>query len=132
MYYRPEMPTIFSQRGRQFGVGVLTAILAIASIGAAAEMRTWTSASGSHTTDAEFLELKDDGNVVLKTKAGKTIQVPLGKLSEADQAFARAKGVAKPQTAGGAVAVKTLEEIEAEAAQCHTAKEAMLLYTFYL
>ena len=50
--------------------GVLIAILVVASVGAAAEMRTWTSASGSHTTEAEFVELKDDGNVVLKTEGG--------------------------------------------------------------
>lgn len=132
MKSRLEMPTGSSQRGGRVAAGALIAILAIVSIGPAAEMRTWSSASGSHTTDAEFVELKDDGNVVLKTKAGKTIQVPLGKLSEADQAYARARGVAKPQAAGGAVAAKTVEEVEAEAGQCRTAKEAVLLYTFYL
>jgi S1-C subfamily serine protease len=78
------------------------------------------------------VELKDDGNVVLKTKAGKTIQVPLGKLSEADQAFARGRGVAKPQTAGAGESAKSVEEVEAEAMQCRTAKEAVLRYTFYL
>jgi S1-C subfamily serine protease len=132
MNYHLEMPTSSLQRDGRLVVGALVVALAIASLGRAAEMRTWTSATGSHTTEAEFVELKDDGNVVLKTKAGKTILVPLGKLSEADQAFARARGVAKPQTAAEAVAAKTVEEVEAEALQCHTAKEAVLLYTFYL
>jgi len=37
----------------------------------AGEMRTWSSASGAHKTEAEFIELKDDGNVELKTRTGK-------------------------------------------------------------
>src|SRR4029079_5552123 len=45
---------------------------------------------------------------------------------------ARSKGAATPQAAGEAVAGKTPEALEAEALQCHTAKEAVLLYTFYL
>src|SRR4051812_44695662 len=132
MTYRFRMPADFLRLGRQLRGGVLIAFSAIASISPAAEMRTWTSASGSHTTDAEFVELKDDGNVVLKTKAGKTIQVPLGKLSEADQAFAGGRGVAKPLAAGEPEAAKSVEEVEAEASKCHTAKEAVLRYKFYL
>jgi S1-C subfamily serine protease len=99
---------------------------------ARAEMRTWTSAAGNHTTEAEFVELKDDGTVLLKTRAGKTIQVPLSKLSDADQAFARSQGAVKPRTTAAADSAKTPEEIEAEALQSHTAKEAVLVYKFYL
>src|SRR4051812_15080943 len=69
----------------------ITALISSATTGRAAEVRTWTSAAGSHKTEAEFVELTDDGTVVLKTKAGKTIQVPLSKLSEADQTFARSQ-----------------------------------------
>src|SRR5437868_4755077 len=113
MKYRLEMPTAsFVRDGRHFACA-LVAALAIASVGRAAEMRTWTSASGSHTTEAEFVELKDDGNVVLKTKAGKTIEVAIGKLSGADQAFARGRGLVKPQAAGEGAGGKTPEEVEA-------------------
>jgi S1-C subfamily serine protease len=101
-------------------------------IAARAEMRTWTSAAGNHTTEAEFVELKDDGTVVLKTKAGKTIRVPLSKLLGADQAFARSQGAAKPPASADAGSVRTPEEIEAEALHSRTAKEAVLLYKFYL
>src|SRR5262249_36693993 len=111
---------------------VMGAVLLRLSSAARAEMRTWTSAAGNHTTEAEFVELKDDGTVVLKTKAGKTIQVPLSKLSDADQAFARSQGAAKPHASADADSAKTPEEIEAEALQSHTAKEAVLLYKFYL
>jgi S1-C subfamily serine protease len=132
MNSRLEMPTAsFFRNGRLFAC-VLIAVLAIVSVGRAGELRTWTSASGSHTTEAEFVELKDDGTVVLKTTAGKTIEVAIGKLSEADQAFARGKGAAKPPAAAGADAVKSPEQLESEAQQCHTAKEALLLYKFYL
>ena len=94
---------ISSRRDRRLVMGALVVALVIAPIARAAEMRTWTSATGSHTTEAEFVELKDDGIVVLKTKAGKTIEVAIGKLSEADQAYARSKGAAKPQAAENAL-----------------------------
>ena len=71
-------------------VAALAALVAMPA-SAHAEMRTWHSAAGNHTTEAEFVELKDDGAVVLKTKAGKTIDVPLSKLSDADQKFARSQ-----------------------------------------
>src|SRR3954447_16486753 len=132
MNYRFDMPLISWQCGGRLVAGALVAALAIASTARAAELRTWTSASGSHTTEAEFVELKDDGNVVLKTKAGKTIEVAVGKLSAADQAFVRAKGAAKPPATADTETVKSPEQLEAEAQQCHTAKEAVLLYKFYL
>jgi S1-C subfamily serine protease len=112
-------------------IAALAALIGMSfAVAARAEMRTWTSAAGNHTAEAEFVELKDDGAVVLKTKAGKTIEVPLSKLSAADQAFARSQGAAKPHAT--ADTEKTPEEIEAEALQSHTAKEAVLLYKFYL
>lgn len=55
--------------------------------------RTWTDAKGKFRIEAEFVELKD-GKVVLRKPDGKTISVPLGKLSTADQKFVR--GLAKP------------------------------------
>ena len=57
MNYRLEMPLISLQREGRLAAGALVVALAIGSIGRAAEMRTWTSATGSHTTEAEFVEL---------------------------------------------------------------------------
>jgi S1-C subfamily serine protease len=98
----------------------------------AGEVRTWSSASGSYQTEAEFVELKDDGTVVLKTQAGKLINVPIGKLSAEDQAFARSQAAKKPQAKATGEPAKTPEQVAAEAQQCHTAKDALLLYKFYL
>jgi hypothetical protein len=60
----------------------------------APEFRTWTDASGEHTVEAEYRALVD-GIVLLKKKdGGKTIKLPLDKLSEADQKWIKnhAKG----------------------------------------
>ncbi len=50
------------------------------------ELRTWTDATGKFSIDANFVEQKD-GDVVLRTADGKTLTVPLDKLSETDQEF---------------------------------------------
>src|SRR5262245_58770866 len=98
----------------------------------AGEMRTWSSSSGAHKTEAEFVEVKDDGVVVLKSKAGKTIEVPLSRLSEGDQAYARSRAAAKAPTSTKADAPKSVADVESEALQCKTAKEAVMVYKFYL
>jgi len=51
-----------------------------------ATARKWTDATGEHTVDAEFVELKD-GIVRLKTGNGKIIGVPLEKLSAVDREY---------------------------------------------
>lgn len=48
--------------------------------------RTWTDASGTYTVEAEFVARKQ-GKVYLKRQDGKVINLPLGKLSQADQDF---------------------------------------------
>ncbi len=50
-------------------------------------MRTWTDASGKYKTEAEFVEFKD-GKVTLKKKNGKTVTLPLDRLSEHDRQHA--------------------------------------------
>ena len=47
--------------------------------------RTWSDATGKFSTTAEFTSLAD-GSVVLKKENGKSIQVPLQRLSNRDQA----------------------------------------------
>ena len=48
--------------------------------------RVWRS--GTFTTDAKFLSLKD-GTVRLKKQDGSIIWVPLGKLTDADQEYVK-------------------------------------------
>jgi hypothetical protein len=48
--------------------------------------RTWTDASGSYRIVAQFIALTD-GKVTLRKQSGDLIEVPLDRLSEADQAY---------------------------------------------
>ena len=48
--------------------------------------RTWTSNNGGYRVKARFIELKD-GIVKLEIAIGKTITVPIGRLSDEDQQF---------------------------------------------
>ena len=59
-------------------------------------LRTWTSDIGTKI-EAELVSLAD-GEVTLKTKTGRTLKVPLKKLSKADQEFAAAKSSPKKPT----------------------------------
>ena len=52
------------------------------------DLRTWTDRSGTHHTEASFIECKD-GIVRLKRKDGQTIKIPLGSLSGADREYVR-------------------------------------------
>ncbi|MCP4850017.1 MAG: hypothetical protein GY899_18915, partial [Verrucomicrobiaceae bacterium] len=56
---------------------------------AKSELRTWTSIIGTKV-EAELVSLTGN-QVTLKTKAGKTLKLPLNKLSKADQEFLTAK-----------------------------------------
>ncbi len=61
-----------------------------------AELRTWTSIVGTKV-EAELVSLTGN-QVTLKTKAGKTLKLPLNKLSKADQEFLTAKSSPKQTT----------------------------------
>lgn len=55
----------------------------------AGEIRTWTSSGGKHKTEAEFIDLSEDGKTVTLKKAdGKEIEVPLEKISQIDREYA--------------------------------------------
>ena len=71
-----------------------------------AELRTWTSIVGTKV-EAELVSLTGN-QVTLKTKAGKTLKLPLNKLSKADQEFLKAKSSPKEPTKGE-VGVKTAD-----------------------
>lgn len=60
--------------------------------------REWTDTTG-RKIQAELVEVKDGGTAVLKLSGGQNVEVPLAKLSAADQAFALE---AKPAKASAA------------------------------
>lgn len=123
-------------------MGILAAgaalLLAVAFVATAntGEVRTWSSATGTYKTEAELVELKEDGTIVLKKKDGSLITVPLSRLSDADQQYARAQNGSEstPATAGATRSQprNTPAEVEAEALKCRTAKDAVLMYRFYM
>ena len=57
-------------------------------------LRTWTSATGTYTIQARFVSLKG-GVLTLERESGKTITVPVEKLSKTDRAYAKAKAASK-------------------------------------
>jgi len=72
------------------------------SASAAAEnraYRTWTDASGKHQIEARQLAA-EDSSVLLETKNGKRIRVPISRLSPADQAIIKGHAAGWPQFRG--------------------------------
>jgi hypothetical protein len=66
----------------------LSVVLGLALGMGCATARTWKSADGTKTFDAEFTKL--DGNSLTVTQTnGKTLSFPLGVLSSEDQTFAK-------------------------------------------
>ena len=87
---------------------LLVAISAcIFTSGVAAEYRIWSAASGSFTTDAEYLGKKSDTVIVLRRRDGVIIDVALEKLSPNDQAYV-ASLTSPPQLAPGGAAPAAL------------------------
>ncbi len=77
-----------------------TAVFALTLIGSAPEpagARTWTSADGERTFEAELLGFAD-GEVTVRRSDGKRLTFPIGLLSESDQDFVRG---ARPGAADG-------------------------------
>ncbi|MCB9873596.1 MAG: PQQ-binding-like beta-propeller repeat protein, partial [Planctomycetaceae bacterium] len=76
-------------------LGRLTSSLTLATVAclitvatAQDKLRTWTDVTGQHKSRAAFVALEDD-QVTLRREDGKTVKIPLDRLSAADQAFAR-------------------------------------------
>ena len=63
------------------------------------KLRTWTSSIGTKI-EAELVSTTGE-QVTLKTTAGRTLQVPINKLSKADQEFIAAKSSPKEPAKGG-------------------------------
>ena len=130
----------------------LIAVPLIAALAAAdSSARTWSSASGAFRIDAELIEKRADGTVVLRRSDGAAIETKAEKLSKDDQDYIRqwtpggdaAKGgeVPKAENAGSAlspetaaavakiksaevkVAVQAYEEAEKELSAAQAAKQ---------
>ncbi len=63
---------------------VILASLSINGVAQVNESREWSDSTGNFKITATLIETKD-GNVFLKTVQGKTIKIPLARLSKADQ-----------------------------------------------
>ena len=55
-------------------------------VGLRKKLRTWTDASGQHKTKARYVSRSEE-EVTLKTDAGRSIVLPIDKLSAEDQEF---------------------------------------------
>ncbi len=73
--------------------GIIAACLFAATCGAQSAPRLWTDTTGAFKITASLVELKDDV-AYLRTADGKTLRIPLARLSQADQDFV--KGGASP------------------------------------
>ena len=91
---------MISHRRNLWAAGYLIVLSVMASLAVAAQgssseaYRTWTDSTGKHQVEAAFVCF-DGGKVRLKKKDGKEIAVPLARLSEPDQEFAK-KQLAEP------------------------------------
>lgn len=100
-------------------VGVLTWV---AGVSFAAEVRTWSAASGKYTVDAEYLGVKPGDVVQLKTKDGRTIEVPLSQLSAADRDYARRQQ---------STASSRLTKAQKDADRCRSPEDALVVYKVF-
>ena len=107
------------------------------SAGLHAELRTWTASSGGFTVDADFVQLLPGNVVRIKLPTGETRDVPLDKLSAADQEYVRTKtATPAPSTAGTttttpAAAGDRLARAQREAGRCRSAQDALRIYKIF-
>lgn len=75
---------MFAFQTRQAALTI--AIIVTSSATLTAQRRTWTDSSGKFSVEAELEDAKQD-SVVLKTAAGKSITIPISRLSKSDRDF---------------------------------------------
>lgn len=64
------------------------------------QSRTWTEAQTGRTLEGDFVSVQGSA-VVVRTANGGTVQLPLARLSEADQTFVKEQGTAATKSAVG-------------------------------
>ncbi|QEG01100.1 hypothetical protein Mal15_51760 [Stieleria maiorica] len=72
-----------------FSAALTLSLALVSSPSVADEPRVWTDSTGKFRVTASLIEVQDDV-VFLKTDAGKTLKIPLTRLSQADQDFLEA------------------------------------------
>jgi len=76
---------------------LILASLAIFSLNSLrAEVREWTQSATGNKLKAEFVKMKDDKTVTIRMVGGRTHDVPVASLSEADQTYIKEKNAAAP------------------------------------
>jgi hypothetical protein len=81
------------------------ALLILSDAIVTAQQRKWTDSTGKFSVDAEFVDAKD-GTVTLRRSSGKTVKVPVARLSAADQKYvAEQQAIVTIRQLGGDVAI---------------------------
>ncbi len=76
---------------------LVLASLAIFSLNSLrAEVREWTQSATGKKLKAEFVKMKDDKTVTIRMAGGRTHDVPVASLSEADRTYIKEKNAAAP------------------------------------
>src|SRR5262245_52744760 len=103
---------------RPAGIAALAAAVALLGLTAAfaADLRTWTDATGKFTIKTKFVSLAD-GKVTLEQEDGSRVEIELTKLSAADQKVAQDLAKSddnpfKPKTATGSPADPPLATVD--------------------
>jgi S1-C subfamily serine protease len=111
----------------------LTSLFLVAS--PQASTRTWKSSDGAYSIDAEYVGAKD-GKVSLRKPNGDLIEVPLARLSAADQAYVAKQVVPSEEASTPAEATtpqkQTLSQLLNLSSRLRTASEVVIAYKLFL
>lgn len=92
---------------KRFAMALL--LLSISALASEAEERTWTDSTGKFQVEAELADVQD-GAVVLRRSDGRTVRVPLNRLSEKDQQYVAEHQSREPAGAAGELKVTAQAE----------------------
>ncbi len=112
---------------------IFLVFLALLTASPLLQARTWTNADGK-TIEAELVSLKgtgDDEIAVLKAANGRTYEVPLASLSEADQTFARENAATAEPSVFKDVLDGKLVAVEGRRVKKYEMAEEPEYYAFY-
>jgi S1-C subfamily serine protease len=111
-------------------LSALVVMLIAVDGGLRAELRTWTAATGGYSVEADFVELVDGRVVRLKRAGGDVLDVPLDKLSAADQTYVKQKQAGAAAGPAGAKSER-LTRATLEAERCRSAQDALRIYKVF-
>ncbi len=85
---QPSATDAFAQMPENPSAGFQGVQTIESQVGIVTESRSWTDKTGRFKIEAAFVGL-ENGSVELRRKDGRTVKVPLAKLSQADQDFVK-------------------------------------------